>query len=334
MNRTILVTGGAGYIGSHACKSLAAAGYYPVVYDNLSRGHEWAVRWGPLEKGDILDKARLESVMGHYRPAAVMHFAAFAYVGESVAHPEKYYRNNTVGSLTLIEAMVAAGIRNIIFSSTCAIYGEPERLPLVESHPQHPINPYGFSKMAVERMLQDAGNAHGIRHVSLRYFNAAGADPDAEIGEAHDPETHLIPLVLDAAAGRMEKLRVFGDDYDTPDGTCVRDYIHINDLAQAHLAALKHLESGGTSTAYNLGNGNGFSIQQVIAAAKRVTDRDIPFDVTARRPGDPAVLVGDALKIRRELHWSPEFSDLESIIRTAWQWHRQYHAKASFLSRK
>ena len=235
MNKTILVTGGAGYIGSHACKALAAAGYQPVVYDNLGRGHEWAVQWGPLEKGDILDKARLEHVLKRYRPQAVMHFAAFAYVGESVEHPERYYRNNTVGSLTLIEALVNTGTPRIIFSSTCAIYGEPERLPLVESHPQRPINPYGFSKMAVERMLQDAGVAHDLRHVCLRYFNAAGADPDAQIGEAHDPETHLIPLVLDAAAGRLEKLRVFGDDYDTPDGTCVRDYIHINDLAQAHL---------------------------------------------------------------------------------------------------
>ncbi|MFH1985673.1 MAG: UDP-glucose 4-epimerase GalE [Pseudomonadota bacterium] len=326
-NNTILVTGGAGYIGSHACKALAAGGYTPIVYDNLSRGHAWAVKWGPLEKGDILDGERLVAVMKQYRPQAVMHFAAFAYVGESVEHPEMYYRNNTVGSLTLIEAMVEAGISKMIFSSTCAIYGEPMALPLVESHPQKPVNPYGFSKMAVERMLADAEIAHGLRHVNLRYFNAAGADPEGAVGEVHDPETHLIPLVLDAIDGRREKLSVYGDDYDTPDGTCIRDYIHISDLAQAHLLALKALQGDAQSASYNLGNGNGFSIRQLIAVAEKVTGRKVPYEIANRRSGDPAVLVGDAMKIREKLGWAPRFPDLEGIIETAWRWHQKYHGK-------
>jgi UDP-arabinose 4-epimerase len=324
-NNIILVTGGAGYIGSHVCKTLAANGYQPVVYDNLSRGNAWAVKWGPLEIGDILDRERLVGVMKQYRPGAVMHFAAFAYVGESVKNPEMYYRNNTVGSLTLIEAMVAAGVSKVVFSSTCAIYGEPVELPIVETHLQQPVNPYGFSKMAVERMLADADTAHGIRHVNLRYFNAAGADPEGEVGEVHDPETHLIPLVLDALVGRRDKLSVFGDDYDTPDGTCIRDYIHVNDLAQAHLLALKNLQAGALSTSYNLGNGNGFSIRQLIEVAGKVSGRQVPYEIRARRPGDPAVLIGNAGKIRSELGWSPQFPDLKDIIDTAWQWHQKYH---------
>jgi UDP-arabinose 4-epimerase len=321
LHRTILVTGGAGYIGSHACKALARAGYQPVVYDNLSRGHQWAVKWGPLEIGDILDRERLQQVMARWQPAAVMHFAAFAYVGESVDHPEMYYRNNTVGSLTIIEAMAITGVDKIVFSSTCAVYGEPTAIPMDESHPRQPVNPYGFSKMAVERMLADADAAHGIRHTCLRYFNAAGADPDGEIGEVHDPETHLIPLVLDVAAGRRDSLHVFGDDYDTPDGTCLRDYIHVNDLAQAHLLALSAMEAGAASSVYNLGNGSGFSVKQIIAAAEAITGRKIPYAISDRRPGDPAALVGDAKKITAELGWHPAFADITTIIDTAWQWH-------------
>lgn len=248
----ILVTGGAGYIGSHACKALALAGYTPVAYDNLVYGHESAVKWGPFEKGDISDRKRLDQVIEKHRPAAVMHFAAYAYVGESVDDPGKYYRNNVVGTLTLLEAMRDHSIDQFVFSSTCATYGVPQQMPIAEDHTQQPINPYGASKLMVEQMLRDFGVAHGLRAISLRYFNAAGADPDAEIGEDHDPETHLIPLVLDAAAGRRESIAVFGDDYATPDGTCIRDYIHVTDLASAHVLALQALESGAESNAYNL----------------------------------------------------------------------------------
>lgn len=316
----ILVTGGAGYIGSHACKALAAAGYSPITYDNLVYGHPWAVRWGPLEHGDILDRARLDAVLRKYQPAAVMHFAAFAYVGESMADPGKYFRNNVAGTLTLLEAMRDQGIDQLVFSSTCATYGMPEQVPIGEQHPQRPINPYGASKWMVERMLADFGSAHGLRAIALRYFNAAGADPDGEIGEVHDPETHLLPLVLDAAAGRLAAVTVFGDDYPTPDGTCVRDYIHVTDLAQAHLLALRALQAGAASTAYNLGNGQGFSVREVIECAERVTGRSVPVEIGARRAGDPPQLVGDAAHIREALGWQPAYADLKIIIETAWSW--------------
>ncbi|NEX17225.1 MAG: UDP-glucose 4-epimerase GalE [Halochromatium sp.] len=316
----ILVTGGAGYIGSHACKALAAAGYSPIAYDNLVNGHPWAVRWGPLEHGDILDRARLDAVLRKYRPAAVMHFAAFAYVGESMADPGKYYRNNVAGTLTLLEAMRDQGIDKLVFSSTCATYGVPEQVPIGEQHPQRPINPYGASKWMVERMLADFGSAHGLRAIALRYFNAAGADPDGELGEVHDPETHLIPLVLDAASGRLPTVTVYGDDYPTPDGTCVRDYIHVTDLAHAHLLALRALQAGAETTAYNLGNGKGFSVREVIDCAQRVTARSVPVETGPRRIGDPPQLVGDAVRIREALGWLPAYADLEMIIETAWRW--------------
>ena len=267
----ILVTGGAGYIGSHVCKTLATAGYLPVVYDNLVYGHPRAVRWGPLEQGDLLDRQRLDEVIARHRPEAVLHFAAYAYVGESVEDPDKYYRNNVAVSLTLLEAMRGHGIGKLVLSCTCATYGVPRTIPIPEHHLQAPINPYGASKLMVERMLRDFEHAYGLRSVALRYFNAAGADPDTEIGEDHDPETHLIPLVLDAALGKRPSITVFGDDYDTPDGTCIRDYIHVTDLADAHVLALEYLEDGGISTAYNLGNGRGFSVRELIDCARRIT---------------------------------------------------------------
>lgn len=323
--QTVLVTGGAGYIGSHACKALAHAGYLPVSYDSLEHGHAEAVRWGPLEQGNIADRARLDEVITRHRPLAVMHFAAYAYVGESVSDPGKYYRNNVAGSLTLLEALRDHGIAACIFSSTCATYGVPQRLPLTEDHPQQPINPYGASKLMVERMLGDFDAAHGLRSISLRYFNAAGADPEGETGESHDPETHLIPLVLDAAAGTRPSVTVYGSDYDTADGTCIRDYIHVSDLADAHVLAMRALLDGAKTTAYNLGNGAGFSVHEVIDCARRVTGRDIAVAEGARRPGDPAVLVGDAHRIRTELGWSPRLADLEAIIATAWRWHQRSH---------
>lgn len=319
--KPILVTGGAGYIGSHACKALAQAGYIPIAFDNLVYGHRWAVQWGALEEGDILDRSRLDEVLEKYKPAAVMHFAAYAYVGESVQNPGKYYRNNVAGTINLLEALRDHNIGQLIFSSTCATYGVPQRNPIPEDHPQHPINPYGTSKLMIEQVLRDFGVAHGLRSISLRYFNAAGADPDTEIGEDHDPETHIIPLVLDAAAGTRPHITVFGEDYDTPDGTCVRDYIHVTDLADAHVLALKSLEKGAASTAYNLGNGQGFSVNQVIDTACRVTGRDIPVKTGLRRAGDPPQLVGDAARAIETLGWKPRFAALEDIVATAWKWH-------------
>ncbi|MFC1843570.1 UDP-glucose 4-epimerase GalE [Thermodesulfobacteriota bacterium] len=317
--KIILVTGGAGYIGSHTCKALKLAGYTPVAYDNLVYGHEWAVKWGPLEIGDIADKTRLDEVILKYQPNAVIHFAAFAYVGESVEHPGKYYRNNVAGTLTLLEAMRDQCIEKIVFSSSCATYGIPNKIPIPESHAQQPINPYGHSKLMVEQMLQDFETAHDIRWVSLRYFNAAGADPDGETGEIHDPETHLIPLVLDAASGERPYITVCGNDYETGDGTCIRDYIHVTDLAQAHVLALNLLENESPSTAYNLGNGLGFSVRQVIDTAKQVTGNNIPEKIGARRDGDPPVLVGNSAKAIKELGWEPQFTSLEKIIETAWR---------------
>jgi UDP-arabinose 4-epimerase len=320
MTTNVMVTGGAGYIGSHACKALAAAGYTPVVYDNLVYGHRWAVRWGPLEEGDISERPRLDDVLSRYRPSAVLHFAAYAYVGESVEDPGKYYRNNVAGSLSLLEALRDHGIGNLVFSSTCATYGPPRLVPMPEEHPQQPINPYGRSKLMIEQMLDDFGAAHGLRSIALRYFNAAGADPDGEIGELHVPETHLIPLVLAAAQGTQPHITVFGDDYQTPDGTCIRDYIHVTDLAQAHVLALRALEQGASSAAYNLGNGRGFSVREVIATAAEVTAREIPVRAGPRRAGDPPRLVGDATRIARELGWRPRYRELRSIVETAWRW--------------
>jgi len=321
--RTILVTGGAGYIGSHACKALSKAGYFPVAYDNMVYGHRWAVKWGPLEEGDIADRARLEEVIHKYQPIAVMHFAAYAYVGESVENPSKYYHNNVAGTLTLLEAMRRCDIEKIIFSSTCATYGMPEKIPIAEDHPQDPINPYGRSKLMIEWILQDFSTAYDLEYVSLRYFNAAGADPDAEIGEDHDPETHLIPLALDTALGKRDYIEIYGTDYETPDGTCIRDYIHVCDLADAHLLALEYLLHGGKSDVFNLGNGNGFSVRDVIETASRISGCDIPCAESPRRAGDPPVLIGISEKMPKDLGWRPEFQSLDSIVETAWRWHQK-----------
>ncbi|MBE2263431.1 MAG: UDP-glucose 4-epimerase GalE [Burkholderiaceae bacterium] len=322
----VLVTGGAGYIGSHACKALDLAGYIPVTFDNLAYGHRSSVRWGPFVHGDILDRAALDAALRAWQPVAVMHFAAFAYVGESVTNPGKYYRNNVAGSLTLLEAMRDAGVGQCVFSSTCATYGVPQAVPIAEDHPQNPINPYGASKLMIERMLHDFDTAHGLRSISLRYFNAAGADPEGETGEAHDPETHLIPLVLDAAAGVRPDVTVFGGDYPTPDGTCIRDYIHVTDLAQAHVLALQALQAGASTTAYNLGNGKGFSVKQVIDAARAVTALNIPVRMGPKRAGDPPELVGNSSRMRTELGWSPQHADLPDIVGTAWRWHQAQRA--------
>lgn len=317
----VLVTGGAGYIGSHACKALAAAGYVPVTFDNLVYGHRSAVRWGPFCYGDVLDRAALDAAMRAWQPVAVLHFAAYIDVSESVRDPGRYYANNVAGALSVLRSMVAHKVPAFVFSSTAAVYGTPQADRLDESHRLQPINPYGASKLMVERMLQDFDAAHGLRSVSLRYFNAAGADPDGETGELHDPETHLIPLVLDAAAGIRPHVTVYGDGHPTPDGTCIRDYIHVSDLAQAHVAALRALENGAATTAYNLGNGRGFSVREVIDAARGVTGRDIPVVAGPRRAGDPPELVADATRARAELGWVPQHADLHDIVRTAWAWH-------------
>jgi UDP-arabinose 4-epimerase len=317
----ILVAGGAGYIGSHICKALARAGHTPITYDNLCFGHEGAVRWGPLERGDILDRCRLNEVFEQYKPTAVVHLAAFAYVGESVVDPGRYYRNNVVGSLTLLEAMRDHGVNVIVFSSTCATYGIPDILPVTEDTPQHPINPYGASKLMVERIVQDFASAHPLRYALLRYFNASGADPDNEIGEDHNPETHLIPLVLDAASGRRPGITVHGSDYETPDGTCVRDYVHVSDLASAHVLALEASLQGRPSSAYNLGNGHGASVAEVIETARRVTGASIPVTWGPRRTGDSPIVTTNAAKARLELGWRPQITDLAEIIASAWAWH-------------
>jgi UDP-glucose 4-epimerase len=327
-NPTILVTGGAGYIGSHAVLALRDAGYEVVILDNLVYGHRELVEKVlkvELIQGDTGDRALLDQLFKTREFAAVMHFAAYAYVGESVSQPAKYYRNNVVGTLTLLEAMCEAGIKNFVFSSTCATYGVPQQIPISENQPQQPINPYGMSKLMVEKILSDFEHAYGLRSVRFRYFNAAGADPQGRLGEDHEPETHIIPLVLLTAMGKRESISVFGTDYDTPDGTCIRDYIHVTDLAQAHILGLDHLLKGGSSEVFNLGNGQGFSIQQVIEAARVVTGRPIPVTLADRRPGDPPILVGSGEKAKRLLGWQPQYADLETILEHAWQWHQKRH---------
>ncbi len=319
----MLVTGGAGYIGSHAAKALQRAGYRVVVFDNLAAGHRAAVKFGELVEGDITDTAAVRGALRRHEIAAVMHFAAFLDVGESVRQPAKYYRNNVVGALSVLEAMAAESVGDLVFSSTCATYGEPIETPIGETHPQNPINSYGESKLAVERALPHFAAAHGLRHVALRYFNAAGADPDGEIGEDHAPEIHLIPRAIDAATGGRG-LQVFGDDYPTPDGTCLRDYIHVTDLADAHVKALESIAGGGPSGAYNLGTGRPHSVRDVIDTVARVTGREVPWTLAPRRPGDPAVLFAAAHKAQAELHWTPALGDLETIVRTAWNWHRSH----------
>jgi len=320
-DKTVIVTGGAGYIGSHACKALARTGYFPVSYDNLSRGHAAAVKWGPLEIGDILDPGRLDEVFHRYRPCAVMHFAALAYVGESVTRPMDYYRNNVIGSYTLLDSMARQGIDRIIFSSTCAIYGNPDRLPITEGHKKNPVNPYGNTKLAVEHMLADLSAADRLRFVSLRYFNAAGADPAGEIGENHEPETHLIPLVLQTASGTRSHIDVYGNDYDTPDGTCIRDYLHVTDLVNAHIAALEYILDGAPSDYFNLGTERGYSVSEIIKQAEIITGKVVNARKVTRRPGDPATLIADSTRARTTLQWKLEYSDLDTILKTAWDWH-------------
>lgn len=318
----ILVCGGAGYIGSHINKALHQEGYETVVFDSLIYGHREAVKWGTFVKGDLANPDDLEAVFRDHDIDAVFHFAAFTYVGESVEDPEKYYYNNVGNTLNLLKVMRKHGCNKIIFSSTCATYGEPEKLPLTEDMPQHPINPYGATKLMVERIFKDYHAAYGLEFVVLRYFNAAGADPDGEIGESHNPETHLIPLVLDAASGKRADIKVFGTDYDTPDGSCIRDYVHVTDLASAHLLALHHLEAGRESDFFNLGNAQGTSVLEVVEAARRVTGKDFKATMTERRPGDPPKLVGSSEKAMRVLGWRPRFADIDVIVEHAWNWHQ------------
>lgn len=320
--RHVLVTGGAGYIGSHTAKALAARGFVPVTYDNLVHGHRWAVQWGPLVEADIDDRATLLDTMCRYQISAIMHFAAFAYVGESMARPERYFNNNVAGSLALLDTAIQAGVPHLIFSSSCATYGTPDRLPIAEDTPQSPVNPYGETKLIVERALRWYGAAHPLTWVALRYFNAAGADPGGAIGEVHDPETHLIPLVLEAAMGGRP-VEVYGDDYPTRDGTCVRDYIHVSDLADAHARALEYLIGGGDSIALNLGTGHGYTVREVIEAVQSVTGRPVPHRIAPRRPGDPAVLVADPALAGKILGWRPQYSALETIVGTASSWHEK-----------
>lgn len=314
---TVLVTGGAGYIGSHTCKLLHQSGFTPVAYDNLSTGNKENAKWGPLVRGDVRDRDQLKYAIKLWQPVCVIHFAASAYVGESTVDPRKYYSNNVAGILSLLDTCVEIKLRNIVFSSSCATYGIPARLPIAEGSPQLPINPYGRTKLIGEMMLKDYASAYNLRYVALRYFNAAGADIDGELREWHDPETHLIPRALMAAAGRIPELTVFGDDYDTPDGTCIRDYVHVTDLAQAHVSAVQHLIAGGKNMAANLGSGQGTSVRQIIDTIERLTRRCVPVRCEARREGDPPALYSDLKVAQSELHFTPRFSDIETIIRTA-----------------
>ncbi|MBA5802328.1 UDP-glucose 4-epimerase GalE [Rhizobium changzhiense] len=317
MPRYILVTGGAGFIGSHICKALSRAGMIPVTYDNLSTGHADSVRWGPLIRAELADAATLRRTLEEFLPDCVIHCGANAYVGESVDMPRKYYRNNVVGSLTLLEACLDQDIDRIVFSSSCATYGVPTSLPIREESPQHPVNPYGRTKLIFEMALEDFAAAYGIRFAALRYFNAAGADPDGELAERHQPETHLIPRALLAAAGRLERLDIFGTDYATEDGTCVRDYIHVSDLAQAHLAAVNHLLADGGSLSVNLGSGRGTSVREILEAIHRASGREVPVRYRSRRAGDPPILFANTARAKAELGFAPVFSDIDTIIRTA-----------------
>lgn len=316
----VLVTGGAGYVGSHCVRALKRAGYDVWVYDNLSCGHRQAVPEGRLIVGELENQSQLESAIRQHQIEAVLHFAAVAEVGESVVNPQKYYVNNVVGTLCLLNAMRAADVRKLVFSSTTATYGVPNTVPIPEEEPQKPISPYGFSKLVVERALGDYAHAYGLGYAALRYFNAAGADPSGEIGEDHKPESHLIPITLQVALGQRSEITIFGDDYDTPDGTCIRDYVHVNDLADAHLRALDRLQSG-QGLKLNLGSGKGFSVREVIDAARRISGRPIAEKIGPRRPGDPPRLIADSSKARQILGWSPQFDDIEAIVATAWKWH-------------
>ena len=326
---TILVTGGAGYIGSHAVLALKQAGYEVVILDNLVYGHRDLIEQVlkvELIEGDTGDRDLLDKLFKSRDIAAVMHFSAYAYVGESVSNPAKYYRNNVIGTITLLEAMLAASVKKFVFSSTCATYGVPETVPIPEDHPQNPINPYGATKLMVERILSDFNEAYDFKSVRFRYFNAAGADPSGQLGEDHNPETHLIPLVLQTALGKRESISIFGTDYPTNDGTCVRDYIHVSDLADAHVLGLEYLLKGGDSTFFNLGNGNGFSVKEVIETARQITGKEIKAIECDRRPGDPPALIGSAEKARNILGWQPQYPSIKNIMTHAWEWHQKRHA--------
>jgi UDP-glucose 4-epimerase len=320
MATKVLVTGGAGYIGAHACKALARAGFEPVVFDNLSTGWKAAVKWGPLVQGDLMDRASIDAALAEHRPIAVMHFAALSLVGESMQDPGRYWRVNVGGALNLLEACAAAGVRNFVFSSTCATYGDQDGVLLTEDTPQRPINAYGGSKLAIEQMLQNFGNLAGISHVIFRYFNVAGADPEGDTGEQHVPETHLIPLMLDAVAGKRPALTVFGTDYPTRDGTCVRDYVHVSDLADAHVLGLRRLLDGKGNGVFCLGTGRGFSVNEVIEASRMVTNRDVPVVIGDRRAGDAAALVSSSTRAIQDLGWEPQRSTLRQMIGDAWAW--------------
>lgn len=329
-NSKILVTGGAGYIGSHVVLFLQRQGYEVIILDNLVNGHRDVVDdvlQAKLIVGNLGDRALLDRIFKEHEIMAVMHFAAYAYVGESTSDPAKYYRNNVVETLVLLEAMLAAKVDKLVFSSTCASYGIPQQIPITETHPQEPINPYGASKLVVEKMLKDFDKAYGLKSVIFRYFNAAGAEPTGLLGENHEPEPHLIPLVLLTALGKRESIQIFGTDYPTDDGTCIRDYIHVCDLAQAHILGLKYLSDREESAIFNLGNGDGFSVREIIRVAEKVTGRTIPAKECPRRQGDPAILIGSGAKARKVLGWKPKYADLEQIIAHAWQWHLQKHGQ-------
>ncbi len=328
MGENVLVTGGAGYIGSHACKALQRAGFSPVTYDNLATGWQDAVKFGPFEQGDLLDRKRLDEVFAQYRPIAVMHFAALSQVGESIAEPGKYWRNNVMGSLSLIEAAVAADCMNFVFSSTCATYGDQDNVVLDENSPQLPINSYGASKRAIEDILHSFEESNGLRHVIFRYFNVAGADPEGEVGEFHRPETHLVPLMLDAIDGKRDALTIFGTDYDTPDGTCIRDYVHVCDLVDAHVLGLGWLLEGRSSRIFNLGTGAGFSVREVIEQSRDVTNRAVPIVEGPRRAGDCTRLVSGSQRAEDELGWEPSRSTMRQMITDAWRWHQTGHYDA------
>jgi len=317
---SILVTGGAGYIGSHTCKALRRAGFNPVTYDNLARGNAESVKWGPLEIGDLADGARFREVLAQLKPAAVVHFAAFAYVGESNLNPTLYYQNNFGGTLALLEAMREFDVAKIVFSSSCTVYGVPKLVPISEDAPYAPISPYGSTKMFCEQMLKDCAAAFPMSFIALRYFNAAGADPDGEIGECHVPETHAIPLLLEGAAGECQSFTMFGDDYPTADGTCVRDYVHVSDLADAHVKAVRALLDGAQSTVLNLGTGHGWSVRELVSSVREVTGCEVSVQVGPRRPGDPPVLIADASRARRQLGWQPRYGELNTLVRHAWAW--------------
>jgi UDP-glucose 4-epimerase len=320
---SILVVGGAGYIGSHMVKDLLAWGYNVIILDNLSTGHRELVRGGLFVQGSLEDTELLNRIFSGHRIEAVMHFAAYSLVGESVENPLKYYHNNLIGTVNLLETMIRHDVRRFIFSSSAAVYGEPQTTPITEDHPLNPANPYGVTKQLVEQILKDCDAAYDLKYASLRYFNAAGADESGEIGEWHDPESHLIPLVLKTARRERDHIKIFGTDYATPDGTGIRDYIHVSDLTRAHLLALKSLLDGAGSEIYNLGSSKGYSVREIIRLARNVTGREIPVIETERRPGDPAILVASSEKIRNALHWEPQYDDMETIIRTAWKWHNQ-----------